>query len=102
MIKTMFLMPVTDNDGRPYAAAEWEALESRLLAFGGFSLAVDVTGVWQAQGRVYRDLSRQYTVALTSWQQLPAWLEVVLWARSAFRQLAVYIEVGGIPEILEL
>lgn len=39
-------------------------------------------------------------MALASWTQLPQWLEVVRWARTKFRQEAIYVEVAGIPEII--
>lgn len=99
MVKTLVLIPVVDNDGVPFAEDDWQALESRLLRFGGFSLRAGVEGVWEAGGRIYRDRSREYTVALTSWWLLPAWLDVVDWARAHFRQVALYVEVAGSPEV---
>jgi hypothetical protein len=101
VIKTVFLVPLRDNDGRPFAESDWLALEARLLQFGGFSWIDNVAGIWQASGRVYRDVSRQYTVSLKRWIQLPAWLEIVLWVRTHFRQEAIYIEVANVPDILE-
>lgn len=101
MIKTLLLVPVTDNNGAPFGEPEWLALESRLVLFGGFSLRTGVEGAWEAGGRIYRDRSREYSVALLSWWLLPAWLEIVDWARDHFRQVALYIEVAGIPEIRE-
>ena len=101
MIKTIVLIPVAGNDGTPFAESDWLNLEARLLPFGGFSVRHGVEGVWQAQGRIFRDRSREYTVALPSWWALASWLAVVDWARSHFRQVALYIEVAGIPEIRE-
>jgi hypothetical protein len=101
VIKTLFLMPEADNDGHSYLQSDWEALETRLFALGGFSLTVGVVGAWESQGRVYRDVSRQYSVSLASWRHLPVWLDLVQWARGHFRQLAIYIEVAGITEIIE-
>lgn len=101
MIKTMFLVPEKDNRGRRFPAAAWRELEERLLDFGGYSEARGVRGAWTAGDRVYRDVSRQYIVALASWTDLPRWLEVVRWAKERFEQEAIYIEVAGVPEILE-
>ncbi len=101
MIKTMVLIPVFDNDGAPFSSSDWLQLESRLLAFGGLNWTDNVTGMWRSTDRVYQDRCRQYVVSLPSWLQLAAWLEVVLWARTRFRQVAIYIEVAGIPEVLE-
>jgi hypothetical protein len=100
MIKTIFLVPVRDNDGRPFPRSAWRALEDRLLQFGGFSFTDGVYGTWQFGGRMYRDRSRRYTVSLTSWMQLPASLELVHWVRGTFRQEAIYVEVAGVPEIV--
>lgn len=102
MIETQFLVPERTNDGERFSPSAWKEIEERLLLLGGFSWNPGVRGVWQSSsGRVYRDRSRQYLVSLASWTQLPAWLEVVLWARRRFRQEALYIKVAGIPEILE-
>lgn len=60
-----------------------------------------VHGTWEHGGRLYRDVSRQYVVSLTSWRQLPAWLELMDWVRQAFTQRAIYIEVAGVPEVLD-
>lgn len=100
MVKTMFLVPLQDNDGQPFGADDWRELEQQLLQFGGFSSGAVVEGAWEAGGRIYRDTSRTYIVALASWTQLPQWLEVVRWARTKFRQEAIYVEVAGIPEII--
>ncbi len=58
-------------------------------------------GTWRAGRRTYREVSREYTVSLTTWQQLPTWLAIVEWARERFRQEAIYVEVAGVPEILQ-
>jgi hypothetical protein len=102
MIKAVMLVPVRDNDGRRFTKTEWTRLEHRLAAaFGGYSLLPGrVTGGWVHEGRLFRDQSRQYAVALNSWSQLSAWLEVVRWTRTAFRQEAMFIEVNGVPEVL--
>ena len=102
MIKTVFLVPVRDNEGQPFVRLFWRELESRLIAaFGAFSRISGVIGAWESRGRIYRDRSRQYVVSLTSWRQLPGWLALVDWVRDATRQEAIYIEVAGVPEILE-
>lgn len=102
MIKTQVLVPTRDNDGRAFGRSAWRELERRLLAFGGYSRESGVFGGWtDASGRLYNDTSRQYTVALESWLDLAAWLAVVQWARTAFRQDALFIEVAGIPEVAD-
>jgi hypothetical protein len=100
MIKTLLLVPVRANDGRPFPPGAWRTLHERLRAFGGFSRLDNVRGEWVSEGRVFRDRSHQYTVSLDSWLDVPAWLEVVTWARELFGQEALYIEVAGVPEII--
>lgn len=102
MIKTMFLVPLKDNDGVPFSGDDWGMLEERLLTmFGGYTDGGVVRGAWTSQeGRVYRDESRCFLVALESWAQFPYWLDIVRWAREHFRQEAIYVEVAGIPSII--
>ncbi len=100
MIKTIFLVPARDNEGHEFPPSAWQALEDRLLDLcGGFSVVPAVRGAWRSEERVYQDVSRQYGVSLESWEQLPAWLEVIRWVGHLFRQEAIYAEVAGIPEI---
>jgi hypothetical protein len=72
-----------------------------LLQFGGFTRIPGVVGVWQSGEQVYRDRHHQYIVTLTTWVQLPAWLDVVSSACLTFRQEAMYIEVAGVPDIIK-
>ncbi len=101
MIKTQMLLPTRDNEGRPFSASTWRELQARLAALGGYSRESGVFGGWKDdRGNVVTDHSRRYTVALDGWRQLAAWLGVVDWAKQAFRQDAIYIEVAGIPETI--
>ncbi|HEY7064707.1 MAG TPA: hypothetical protein VII06_24755 [Chloroflexota bacterium] len=101
MIKTIFLVPVRDNEGRRFTRPAWQALDRRLAAaFGGLSIRFGVVGTWQADEHTYRDTSREYTVSLATWRQLAAWLAIVDWACERFGQEATYVEVAGIPEVL--
>lgn len=102
LVRTTFLVPVKDNDGQEFPVTLWEELEQQLVTrFGGFSMQPGVVGAWGSDGTVYRDVSNRYEVALASWTQLPQWLDLVYWVRHSFRQVAVYIEVAGVPEVLE-
>lgn len=100
VIRTLLLLPIRDNSGRLFPRRLWESLEARLLRFGGFTQSSGVWGVWRDGDRTFRDESRKYVVALSSWTQFPAWLEIAQWARHAFSQEALYVEVAGVPEIL--
>lgn len=102
MIKTVMLLPVRDNDGHPFPHSAWEALEWHFMrAFGGFTRESNVAGAWEREGRVYRGVSRRYEVALPSWMHFPEWLDIVRWACLHFRQRALYVEVAGVPDIIE-
>ncbi|MEX0783795.1 MAG: hypothetical protein WD557_14215 [Dehalococcoidia bacterium] len=101
MISTVVLVPTYDNRGEPFGPDVFRDFEARLLSrFGGYTRATDLVGEWVDSGVTYRDHSRQYRVALGSWRALPAFLDLVDWARLTFEQEAMYIEVAGIPEIL--
>lgn len=91
MIKTLFLVPVRDNEHRPFRPRHWKALRERITSeFGGFTRQGGISGVWASpQGRAYTDRSWAYTIALTSWSELPAWLDLVRWVRWEFRQEAI-------------
>ena len=100
VIKTKFLIPVRDNEGRAFEAEAWAELERRLLRFGGASAADRVSGTWENDGGARRETSRQYEVAIESWTDLPDWLDLIRWTRRRFQQQALYVEVAGIPEII--
>ncbi len=89
------------NDGHPFPVASWLEFERQLLdPSGGLSKQDGVTGTWLDAGVTYSDVSRQYMVAVSSWRKLPPWLLIIEWAREEFRQVALYIRVAGISEIL--
>src|SRR5215207_4723748 len=100
LIKTLMVVPETDNDGVPFPASLWDELERRLLAFGGYTRLADSTGAWVSGARVYRDRNRRYEVGLGSWADFSTWFGIAAWARESFRQEALYIEVAGTPEII--
>jgi len=100
MIKTSFLVPIRDNEGRAFEGEAWAELEHRLLRFGGASAGGLISGTWESHAGVRRETNRQYQVGLARWTDLPDWLDVIRWARRRFRQEAIYIEVAGMPEIM--
>lgn len=101
MIKAVVLIPSRDNSGRSFPESLWQDLRERFVErFGGVSRGRRIESAWRQSGRTYRDVSWEYVVALESWRQLSAWLEVVEWARTAFAQEALYIEVNGAPEVI--
>ena len=102
LIELEVLIPLRDNFGRRFARAAWGQLEVDFAELaGGLSKQDGIAGQWSAAGRTYRDVSRRYLVAIRSWRQFPAWLEIVERIIVTFHQEAVYIRVGGGVEILE-
>src|SRR6266508_2743328 len=67
MIKNLLLLPVRDNESQPFQDSVWIELELRCADLGGWQRQADVEGGWVHLGRVYREPSRQYVVALTNW-----------------------------------
>jgi hypothetical protein len=101
LIKTLFLVPIRDNDGKVFPKRAWRELEDRLRMFGGFTRLGLVEGEWtDAAGRIYRDRSRQYGSVL-SVRDLAAWLAIVTWVQERFGQEAMYVEIAGQPEIVD-
>ena len=102
MIKTLILVPIQDNEGQPFSPKDWDELEQKLLSsFGGYTGGEMISGAWaDSTGTVYRDTSREWRVALNSWLQVPEWLALANWTRTHFRQIAIYVEIAGIPEII--
>lgn len=101
MIKALVLVPIQDNDGRAFGRKDWDALEQRFVqAFGGFTGGQTVSGAWADNGVIYRDKSLRYEIALESWRNVTEFLQIVDWIKVHFRQIAIYIEIAGIPDII--
>ncbi len=100
LIRTTVLIPIADNQGIVFDAETWAwVLAKGLRLFGGLTFEGTVTGQWIEDGTIYADESRRYTISLTSWEQMPQWLAFIQALRVRFRQIALYGEVAGIPEI---
>lgn len=102
VIETTFLIPLGNNDGVPFMRHDFAELESRLLAsFGAWTVTGEVEGEWRSDsGRVFRDRSRRYVVALQSIRQVAALVSVLDWALARFEQEAIMLTIAGVPEIL--
>lgn len=102
MIKTMFLLPEQDNSGVDWEDDKLSALETVLLdAFGGYTVDGLVHGAWRSPyGKEMRDSCIRYVVALDSIAKLSAWVDLIHDVLVDFDQQAIYVEVAGIPEII--
>jgi hypothetical protein len=96
------LIPTVDNDGAVFTDADHEAFEAFVLArFGGLTqFPSTAMGAWTDAGRVYRDRTRVYAVAITSVREYAKFVEVVAFAKAHYRQLAMFIHYLGQAEIL--
>lgn len=102
MIPCSILVPLARNDGRPQPRKLFRQLEDELIErFGGFTDAGLKGGGWRDDdGVVYRDRSRQYDIAVTTWKDVPGFLQIAESVATRFGQLAVFITIAGIPDIL--
>ena len=103
MIKAMVLIPRTFNDGSPVDAAIFEEFIVRVhfLSPEGHTVRPDSRGQWRdASGTVFVDVLDEYTFALPGWRDVASFVSLVDWARVAFAQEAMYIEIMGAPEVL--
>ncbi len=103
MIEVQVLIPLTDNDGTSFTAAHHGAFEGFVLErFGGISmLPGTVAGSWLEGGQTFSDNSRVYLIAMISLLEGSKLAEVVAFAKSHYRQEAIYFRYLGISEIYE-
>lgn len=109
-----FLVPVVaDGDRRPHSQILWRQLTRALLAsFGGltgpetvlcYRWPAAVVGSWLPEPHLepVEDESRRYCVAVPE-DRIDELRDLVLRAGNSFGQRAMYLEVGGVAEILEI
>ena len=88
-----FVLPLTDNDGRPIDPEMIVDLQRKLLAeFGGFTIHPTSQGRWRSQeGRVYQEDVVVYEVAVPQ-EKIPALREVVSRLGRRLGQWAMYFD----------
>jgi hypothetical protein len=90
------LVPLADNDGRPFPDTAFHTFENFLAYLvGGFTYRGDVDGAWRSptSGELIRDRSRSYAVTLdatTAKEQIP---RIDGFIRRYFRQEAAFLEL---------
>lgn len=102
MFDLVILIPVRDNDGDDFPESAFALFEEILVTrFGGFTCeAGTASGGWAFEGRVYRDETRVYHVAMRTIGDGVLVVSVVAFAKSHFRQEAIFIRYLNIIEIL--
>lgn len=100
MIKTAILVPIANNNGAIFEPSDHRWVMTEAVArFGGITREGIVEGQWAEDAQVYEDRLLRLVIALSSWQQIPAWLTFVEEIRVRFRQISLYGEIAGVPEI---
>jgi hypothetical protein len=102
MIKTVVFIPIRSNDGRRFPRRTWAEIEGRLKQFGGYTRGPEQQGSWHDGTRWYREPNFPYHIALQSARDLPTWLAFVAWVQEMLGQAAMYIEIAGQPEVIDL
>ncbi len=103
MIVTTIYLPIRGNDGKPFDGEIRQRIRARLVAeFGSYSINPGQHGAWTEQGTTYRDESEALVVALASWLELPRWFEFVRFIQTELAQISMYIEIAGIPEVVDM
>lgn len=102
MFEAFILIPVVDNEGVAFGRADYDAFEVELAEFsGGFTLRGQVTGGWVDAGRLYREPMFEYEIGLDSLRKVEGLIHLAEGAASRFRQLAIFIKVAGVLEVIE-
>jgi len=88
------LVPIRDNNGRPFLEEDFTAVERLLVdVVGGFTRRPDVTGVWRNEsGRIFHDASRSYTATVPVARTTEVASLLHRFITDRFRQEAVMLE----------
>ncbi len=110
----VFLVPIVwDSDRKPHPPVLWRLLQDALIRkFGAvtgpetvlyYRKAQPVSGAWSpGEGEEpVEDLSRKYTVAITT-HQIDALRALLRRTGNTFDQRVMYLEVAGYAELLEV
>ena len=102
MIEVQVLIPLISNEGESFSEEHHAAFEAAILGrFGGFSrLPGNVIGKWVGGGITYTDALIAYVIALPGLTDGGRLAEVIAFAKSHYKQEAIYLRYLGISEIL--
>lgn len=102
-IETSVYVPEADNDDIPFDDGDWAALYARLARIaGGATRRGPHQGSWLGpDSNLYTEPIFEFEVAVASWFDVPAFLEIVIWIQFHFRQLAIHFKVAGIHETFD-
>lgn len=87
--RVTLLIPLLDNEGKPFSLLTWSWWNDRLTALvTGFTDLGVATGWW----RGYADQNRVITIVVKTIHEVNALRELMVEARSRFKQEAMYFE----------
>lgn len=90
------LVPVADNESRPFSPASFEAFETFLASIsGGFTDRGLVDGAWMSpmSGMLLRDRSRSYSITIDAESAFAQVKQVDSYIKQFFRQEAAFLEL---------
>lgn len=103
MIEVVALIPTKYNDGSKVDRKTFDKIEDLFVEeFGGFTDTGKVIGKWKGDdGIIYRDISKRYEIAIEP-ADTEKFKQIIAEAGRLTKQLAMYIKVDNVPEILEI
>lgn len=90
------LVPLADNDGRPFLPTAFHTFENFLATLcGGFTRRGDVEGAWRSPdtGEIMRDRSRSYVITLAAEGADEQIAKIERFICRYFRQQAAFLEL---------
>jgi len=90
------LVPLADNDGRPFPHTTFHTFENFLATLcGGFTRRGDVEGAWRSPetGQIMRDRSRSYVITLAADKAEEQIAKIESFICRYFRQQAAFLEL---------
>lgn len=90
------LVPIADNDGRPFPHTAFHTFEHFLATLcGGFTRRGDVEGAWRSPetGEIMRDRSRSYVITLAAEEAEEQIAKIESFICRYFRQQAAFLEL---------
>ncbi len=101
MVEITIYIPTADNEGQAFDTAHHLAFDAFILKrFGGLTKDTrEVEGLWESQGRIYKDRNLVYQVSIGSILDGGQLREVLSFAKQHYRQEAIFFRYLGITEI---
>ncbi len=101
MFEITILIPVCDNSGVRFESEHHAGFEHVLAeSFGGFTCTGEASGGWLDGGRLYRDSTRVYVIAVDGLAGASRAVDVARFACAHYRQEAIFLRYLGQAEVI--